>query len=101
MAALHSAVLHGIGYLQAGNDFTGGKHLNLELAASHITDDLGGGFSRAKDRVERLGKLDAQRHLIVGVWANAGAVPAARMPAIPEFFKNLRRSIEYSSVMPD
>src|SRR4051812_3255701 len=31
-----------------------------------------------------LGKLDAQRHLISGPpWAKAGAVPAARMPAIP------------------
>src|SRR6476620_3956144 len=35
--------------------------------------------------VSRLfGKLDAQRHLISGAaWANAGAAPAARMPAMP------------------
>ena len=35
--------------------------------------------------VSRLfGKLDVRRHLISGDdWANAGAVPAARIPAIP------------------
>jgi hypothetical protein len=38
------------------------------------------------------GKLDAQRHLIVGaLWAKAGAEPAARMPAMPVFFRNERR----------
>ncbi len=46
-----------------------------------------------------LGKLDAQRHLTVGAaCANAGALPAARIPAMPECLRKLRRSIDDSSL---
>src|SRR6185369_3314599 len=51
--------------------------------------------------VSRLfGKLDAQRHLISGAaWANAGAAPAARIPAIPApaVLMNFLRCIWFSS----
>jgi hypothetical protein len=52
--AFDGAVLHGIGHLQAGYDFTGREYLDLELAAGDVADGLRGGLGRAKDRVERL-----------------------------------------------
>jgi len=51
--------------------------------------------SAAPKMVSRLlGKLDARRHFTSGApCANAGAAPAARMPAMPVCLMNLRRSI--------
>src|SRR5688572_4732416 len=42
-----------------------------------------------------LGKLEARRHLISGAaWAKAGALPAARMPAMPDPAMNFLRSMK-------
>ncbi len=54
MAHLDRAVGDGVGDLQAGDDFAGREHLQLELVVRHVGDGLGEDFGRAEDRVERL-----------------------------------------------
>jgi hypothetical protein len=84
VAALHGAVLHGVEHLQAGDDLTRGEDLDLELVAGGRGDALGHLLGRAVDGVERLGEARGEAPLdLRGSLREAGAEPAARMPAIP------------------
>jgi len=63
LSHLDGAVLHRVGDLQARDDFTGGKHMNLELVVRHLADHLGEEFGSPVERVERLGEARRQTPL--------------------------------------
>ena len=63
LAGLDGAVLHGVGDLQARDDFAGGEGADLELAVRHLADHLGEQLGAAVERVERLGEARRQTPL--------------------------------------
>ena len=67
MAHFHRAGRYGIGRLQAGHDFTGGKGLDSEIAVGCGGDMLGNIFRAAIDRVERLRKRRRQAPVDLGI----------------------------------
>ena len=52
LSGFHGAVLHGVGNLQARDDFAGGEGPDLELVVRHLADHLGKQLGAAIQRVE-------------------------------------------------
>jgi hypothetical protein len=50
---LDGAVLHRIDHLKAGNDFTGGEHLDLEFVVGGLCHRLAQDLGTAVQRIER------------------------------------------------
>jgi hypothetical protein len=72
-----------------------GRDLELPpvISPTFLGEDLRG----AKDRVERLRKLEARRQrMFACAWTIAGAAPAARTPAMPVLWMNERRCMNFS-----
>ena len=63
MTALHRPLLHGIKRLQAGNNFTAGKHPNIKLAAGNRPQTIGQDIGCAKNGIQALGKTRGQAPL--------------------------------------
>ena len=99
MAHLDGAVLHGIEHLQAGNDFAGGKGLDLEFVVGGFGHELGHQFDAAPQRVERFRPARRQtpfdfRHRLRDGGGRQVAAPAAPIPV------TLRKSLLFIESIP-
>ncbi len=68
MAHFHRAGGDGIRRLQAGDDFAGCKHLNVEIAVGRVLHVVGNILRAAKDRIERFGERGGQPPCDLGIF---------------------------------